>query len=89
MNPDCRSELLKLEELIDGKCSRAIPMSIALWDVKTIALYLKTSQRHVFDRVVTQPGFPKAIRIPTPKGGQAHPRWKALEVIAYVESFQK
>jgi len=65
-----------------------IPLEIALWDAKTIATYLRRdSVKSVLETVVVVPGFPRPVRIPTTRG-PGQPRWKAVEVIAYVESFQ-
>jgi predicted DNA-binding transcriptional regulator AlpA len=78
----------ELAEEIAERLRQAIPLSIALWDMSTIAAYLKVTQRHVGERIVCLPSFPKAIRLPSAKGN-SHPRWKAAEVIDWVEKYQK
>ncbi|TSP10739.1 hypothetical protein FGG12_21395 [Cupriavidus campinensis] len=72
----------------------ALPVSIALWDAERIAEYLVRSPRVVRERVVTLPGFPTPIRIPSVQSGKreqarALPRWKAAEVIAWTESYRE
>lgn len=66
-----------------------IPLSIDLWGAKEIAAYIKQSERSVIERVVSYPGFPQAIRLPTQRGTKGYPRWKAAEVIAWVEKHQE
>jgi predicted DNA-binding transcriptional regulator AlpA len=58
-----------------------------LWDVEAIAKYLKMAESYVGNRIVCLPDFPQAIRLPT--GKRSHPRWKAIEVIRWVEQFQE
>lgn len=76
----------------------ALPVNVALWDAERIAEYLVRSPRVVRERVVTLPGFPKPIRIPSVQSGKhagkrdrgkALPRWKAAEVIAWAESYRE
>ena len=79
----------QLAEAIAQHIPVSIPLSIDLWSVKEIAAYLKQNVRNVCDRVVTLPGFPQAIRIPTQRGTKGFPRWKASEVIEWVEKHQE
>ncbi|WP_321853857.1 hypothetical protein [Paraburkholderia tropica] len=67
----------------------AIPVDIALWDAETIGTYLKRSTSVVRERVVCQPSFPVAIRIPTGAGQRGHALWRAAEVIAWAESHRE
>jgi prophage regulatory protein len=69
--------------------ARRIPLAVDLWGYAEIAAYLKMAHRHVSDRVATLPGFPAAIRIPTRGAGRGQPRYKASEVIAWVESHKE
>ena len=79
----------KLSELIDKRLKAPIPIEHALWSTKEIGEYLQRPAQVVRDRVVCVPGFPEAIRISNADGtGRAHPRWKAMEVIEWVESHQ-
>jgi hypothetical protein len=57
-----------------------IPLEIDLWDIETIARYLKREAATVRDRMACLPGFPKAIRLPTTRG-KAQPLYNAREVI--------
>ena len=59
-----------------------------LWSAADIGEYLGLSTRHVADRVVVMPTFPRAIRIPTTQG-KSQPRWKPAEVEAYAEQHQE
>jgi hypothetical protein len=69
--------------------SAAIPIEIDLWNVETIASYLKRSISGVRERIVCQPSFPVAIRIPTGSGQRGHALWKAAEVIAWAMSHRE
>lgn len=62
-----------------------IPLEAQYWSVKEIAEVLKVSASQVYQRIVCQPTFPKARRIPTTEG-RGHPRWKAVEVLEWIES---
>ncbi|MYN29207.1 hypothetical protein [Duganella levis] len=66
----------------------AIPLSIDLWDIATIAQYLKRDPQVVRERMACLPGFPKAIRLPT-KTGRAQPLYNAKEVIDWAQSFKE
>ena len=63
-------------------------MNDQLWDTAAVAKYLVFSTKHVRDRVVCQPKFPVAVRIPTTQG-RAHARWYPSEVIAWAESHRE
>lgn len=78
----------KLAEAIAKHTRPAIPLSIDLWDIATIAQYLKREPATVRERMACLPSFPKAIRLPTARGG-AQPLYKATEVIAWVQKFQE
>lgn len=76
-----------LVEALNNLANR-VPLSVELWTLKEIASYLKKKVTVCRDRVVYQPGFPAAIRIPSGKG-RAHPLWKAAEVIAWTEGYKE
>ena len=66
-----------------------VPLTVDLWDVKTIAAYLKRDPDVTRERVCCLPGFPAAIRLPNTRGQTMRPLWKAAEVIAWAESFRE
>lgn len=57
------------------------------WTINEIAEVLKVSKSQVYQRIVPSPSFPKARRIPT-VSGKGHPRWRAIEVLEWIESHQ-
>lgn len=65
-----------------------IPLSVDLWDIATIAAFLKREPQVVRERMACLPTFPKAIRLQT-KTGRAQPLYKATEVIAWTNSHQE
>ena len=58
-----------------------------LWDISTIAQYLKRDPQVVRERMACLPSFPKAIRLPT-KTGRAQSLYLAEEVIAWTKQFK-
>lgn len=58
-----------------------------LWDISTIAQYLKRDPQVVRERMACLPSFPKSIRLPT-KTGRAQPLFLAEEVIAWTKQFK-
>jgi len=66
-----------------------IPLSVALWNAETIAAFLQVSPRQVLERYAPMPGFPQAIRLPSVSAKKGHPRWKAEEIIDWVNRHQE
>lgn len=66
----------------------AIPVEVDLWDVATVASYLKRDPAVVRERITCLPDFPKAIRLPSQRG-RAHPLYKATEVIQWAETYRE
>jgi prophage regulatory protein len=80
----------QLAEEVAKRVSPSIPISVQLWNAKMIAGYLQRSPAAVMERVVTLPGFPAPIRLPTQKeGSKGNPLWEAAEVIAWVRSHKE
>lgn len=80
--------LTKLANMLGQQFKPAIPVDIDLWDVSTIASFLKRSDSNVRERICPLPDFPKAIRLPS-LNGRGHPLWKAAEVIAWAEKYRE
>lgn len=59
------------------------PIEIAVWDAQTTSSYLGVSKSSFLRRIAYLPNFPKAIRLPS-GSGRTHPRWKASEVVNWV-----
>ncbi|MBN9093919.1 MAG: hypothetical protein J0I27_11595 [Pandoraea pnomenusa] len=77
----------RLAEALADRIAPAVPLSVRLWSATTIAGYLDRSPSVILERVVTLPGFPRPIRLPTKRSdAKGHPLWKAAEVIVWVES---
>ena len=62
-----------------------LPIETQLWTTQDIGSYLKIDPNKVVQRYASLPDFPKRIEIPTAEGRITHPRWKAAEVIRWVE----
>lgn len=77
----------QLAAALEKQISRRIPMNVDLWGYAEIAAFLKVSTKHVSDRYASREDFPKAIRLPSGGRGRAHPRYKAREVVAWVDRF--
>jgi len=65
-----------------------IPVEIDLWDIATIAAYLKRSESVVRERMACLPSFPKAIRLPSTKTAKGQALYKAREVIQWAAGYQ-
>ncbi|MFM9434539.1 hypothetical protein ACFDR9_001598 [Janthinobacterium sp. CG_23.3] len=77
----------RLAVALAARVASALPVAIDLWDIATIALYLKREPGTVREQMACLPGFPKAIRLPTSKG-RAQPLYNAKEVIAWAQSYR-
>jgi len=66
----------------------AIPVEIDLWDIATIATYLKRSESVVRERMACLPDFPKAIRLPSTKSARGQALYKAREIIQWASRYQ-
>jgi len=62
----------------------AIPLEVDLWDIATIAAYIKRSEAHVRERMACLPDFPKAIRLPSVTGSRGQALYPAKEVLAWI-----
>lgn len=78
----------RLAEAVAHHIRPAIPLSIELWDIATIAAYLKRDAAVVRERIVCVPEFPKAIRFPT-KLGRSQPLYNAMEVIKWAQGHKE
>jgi hypothetical protein len=67
----------------------AIPLSIDMWDISTIAEYIKRDPATVRERLACLPDFPPAVRLPSAKGHKGQPLYKATEVISWVEKYKE
>lgn len=88
MNAEDQSIIDRLAAAVAGQINR-IPIEIDLWDSARIGEFLKVGSRQVLERYAPLPNFPRAIRLPTPQGGNGQPLWKAVEVIAWAEKFKE
>ena len=79
----------KIADKLVAKLPPIIPLEINLWDVKTIAAYLKRTPSVVRECICCLPSFPAAIRLPNANGQRMHPLWRASEVIAWAESYRQ
>jgi len=61
----------------------ALPIEIDLWNIGTIATYLKRSESVVRERMACLPDFPKAIRLPSTKLVRGQALYRAKEVIQW------
>ena len=79
---DSRAPSVLREVLVPG-----LRKDEVLWDISTIAQYLKREPQVVRERMACLPSFPKSIRVPT-KTGRAQPLFLAEEVIAWTKQFK-
>ncbi len=67
----------------------SFPLHIELWDIATIAAYLKRNETVVRERIATKPDFPAAIRLPSETGRRGHALYKAKEIIQWTEKYME
>lgn len=65
----------------------AIPVSVDLWDLKSIGAYLKRSPEVVREKYACLPNFPRPVRLPAIGNGRSHALYKAREIIKWAESY--
>jgi len=66
----------------------SLPIEIDLWDIATIATYLKRSESVVRERMACLPDFPKAIRLPSTRSIRGQALYRAREVIQWAAQYQ-
>jgi hypothetical protein len=66
----------------------ALPIEIDLWDIATIATYLKRSESVVRERMACLPDFPKAIRLPSTRSVRGQALYRARDVIHWASQYQ-
>jgi len=65
-----------------------LPIEIDLWDIATIATYLKRSESVVRERMACLPDFPKAIRLPSTRTVRGQALYRAKEIIQWATRYQ-
>ena len=79
---------MESDKLKHGNTHSAIPFEHQVWSTTEIAEFLRKSPSHVRERIVSQPDFPVARRLPTKKGA-GNRLWKAIEVIKWLEKYKE
>jgi len=69
--------------------SKPNPLDYTLWDADIIAEMIGQSPRYFKEYIVPAVGFPPAIRFPNTKGGRTTPRWKASDVVQWINKHQE
>lgn len=64
----------------------AIPLDAQYWSLREIGASYKVSTEHA-RRITATNGFPAPIRLPS-GDTSGHPRWKAVEVIEWFDSYK-
>jgi hypothetical protein len=66
----------------------ALPIEIDLWDIATIAIYLKRSESVVRERMACLPDFPKAIRLPSTRSVRGQALYRAKDITLWAMKYQ-
>ncbi len=72
-----------LAEIINN-LSPTVPLNRAIWSAADVGDYLRVAGKTVRDHYACQPDFPESFRLPS-RGRNGQLRWKAAEIIAWVE----
>lgn len=80
---------VELEELLiflkDRIKDNPVPLGQRLLGPDEVAEFLGVSKRSVLENYSLQADFPRTIKLPS-KSANGQPRWKAKEIIAWVDS---
>ena len=79
----------QLAVAIANRIQPAVPFEYELWTTKEIGNYLKVAPDNVVSSFACMPDFPRRIQLPIASGGKSHPRWKAIEVVNWVEGYSE
>lgn len=82
-------DIEKIATAVAAKLAIDVPLAHRLWTGEQVAKYLNRHTRAAMERVTCLPTFPKPIKIITAGSKNAHPQWKAIEVIRWAERQQK
>ena len=55
-----------------------------LWTAEDLAAFLQVSKRHVLERIIKAPQFPRPVRLPAAKG-RGPLRWKPSDIRSWVD----
>lgn len=89
MNTDT-AVIQRLDALISAVSKApSIPPDRRLWDSDEVASMLCMKVKYFREHVAPTPGFPQAIRLPLANGGRSTSRWKAAEIIEWIDSNQE
>lgn len=78
-----------IEVLQEGKAEPSVPFAERLISAETCGQLMECSSRHFKERIASQPTFPRPARLSLCKGGIGHPRWKAREVLRWIDEQRK
>lgn len=85
--PEVELLIEKLADAIADRIRPVVPIEHQLWTTKEIGEFLMISPNKVVERYASLPDFPKRIELPTAEGRKTQPRWKAKDVINWVEGY--
>lgn len=66
----------------------SLPVEIDLWDIATIATYLKRSESVVRERMACLPDFPKAICLPSNGSIRDQASYRVRDIIQWTAKYQ-
>jgi hypothetical protein len=80
--------IIRLAAELAKQLRPTLPIEIDLWDIATIATYVKRSESVVRERMACLPDFPKAIRLPSTRSARGHALYRANDVIHWACRYQ-
>ena len=80
--------IIRLAAELAKQLRPALPVEIDLWDIATIAAYLKRSESVVRERMACLPDFPKAIRLPSTRSVRGQALYRAKEIVLWASRYQ-
>ncbi len=85
MNIDDLAEIIKLISPNPAGKESTAPFNRVIWSASDVGHYLRVAGKTVREHYASRPDFPAPFRLPS-KGRNGQLRWKAAEIISWVES---
>jgi predicted DNA-binding transcriptional regulator AlpA len=82
--------MMDIESLAEAirNLAPTVPLNRAIWSPDDVADYLRVARRTVAEKYANDPKFPRPIRLNV-TGNRGMLRWKASEIMAWVEDSKR
>ena len=77
----------RFDAILEKLGGPVLPLEATLWDSGEVARYFRRSLNVARESLMSQPSFPKAIRLPS--RGRAQPLYNAGEVVEWAKRYRE